>query len=127
MYQAYYPASYRINTLNLPPDIYADTTKQHISVKRARGPYLLHFPIKVRHAASVILTDQPLPLASVVSRAGKLDTYVGWEGLVYLEELEPNNLLTVRTPEGDHTARLGYNCQQTLINNSKPTVCLPAF
>ncbi|MDR5617060.1 fimbria/pilus outer membrane usher protein [Arsenophonus sp.] len=116
---AYYPASYRINTLNLPPDIYADTTKQRISVKRGRG-YLLHFPIKVRHAASVILTDQrgkALPLASVVSRAGKPDTYVGWEGLVYLEELEPNNLLTVRTPEGKHcqlSLQLPANTSQQL-------------
>ena len=101
---AYYPAKYRINTPNLPPDIYADTTKQRISVKRGRG-YLLHFPVKTRHATSVILTNQQgkaLPLASVVSRAGKPDTYIGWEGLVYLEQLEQNNLLTIRTPAGNH-------------------------
>ncbi|QBY41592.1 fimbria/pilus outer membrane usher protein [Arsenophonus nasoniae] len=119
---AYYPASFRINTLNLPPDIYADTTRQRLSVKRGRG-YLLHFPIKIRHAASVILTDQDgkaIPLASVVTRAGKADTYVGWDGLVYLEDLEPNNLLAVRTPEGKH-------CQVSLQLPANPNQQLKTY
>ncbi|MFS1539100.1 MAG: FimD/PapC C-terminal domain-containing protein [Candidatus Phlomobacter fragariae] len=76
----------------------------HISVKRGKG-YLLHFPIKIRHTASVVLTDQygkAISLASVVTRASKPNTYVGWEGLIYLEELKKNNLLTVSRPEGKH-------------------------
>lgn len=119
---AYYPAQFRINTLNLPPDIYADSTERRLSVKRGRG-YLLHFPIKVRHAASVILTDQygkAIPLASVVARAGKADTYVGWDGLVYLEELEPNNVLSVRTPEGQH-------CQVSLQLPANPNQQLKTY
>ncbi|HGJ5875484.1 MAG TPA: FimD/PapC C-terminal domain-containing protein [Arsenophonus sp.] len=119
---AYYPAKYRINTLNLPPDIYADTTEQRISVKHGRD-YLLHFPVKTRHATSVILTYQQgkaLPLASVILRAGKPDTYVGWEGLVYLEQLEQNNLLTVHTPAGNY-------CQVMLQLPTNPSQQLKTY
>lgn len=99
---SFYPSKFSIDTLNLPADIYADTTEQRLAVRRNSG-YLVHFPVRERRAASVILHDQAgaaIPISSSVTREGKSDVYVGWDGLAYLEDLERQNVLRVRTPAG---------------------------
>lgn len=96
---SFYPSKFSIDTLNLPADIYADTTEQRLAVRRNSG-YLVHFPVRERRAASVILHDQAgtaIPISSSVTREGKSDAYVGWDGLAYLEDLERQNVLRVRT------------------------------
>ncbi len=101
---SFYPSKFSIDTLSLPADIYADTTEQRISVRRNSG-YVVHFPVRERRAASVILHDQTgaaIPLSSTVSQQGKPDAYVGWDGLAYLENLEHQNTLHVRTPNGQN-------------------------
>ena len=53
--------------------------------------------------ASVILHDEaglPVPLASEVSRQGRAPAVVGYDGIAWLENLEENNVLTVRQPDG---------------------------
>lgn len=99
---SYYGAKYDIDTLDLPASVAASRVEQRIAVKRKSG-FLLDFPIEPLRAASVILHDtrgQPLPLASQVLRAGKESSYVGWDGIVWLENLQARNTLQVITPDG---------------------------
>lgn len=99
---SYYPAKYDIDTLDLPAHMTSSSVEQRIVVKRQSG-YLLHFPIEQLRAASVILRDQhgeALPLSSEVTRQGQQAEYVGWDGLVWMENLNARNTLHVRTPDG---------------------------
>lgn len=99
---AYYPASYSINTLNLPADTQLKDTERKISLRRRSG-YLVEFPMVQERVASVILHDEngeAIPLASEVDRAGKATAIVGYDGIAWLENLDEANALHVRLPDG---------------------------
>ncbi|WLI76091.1 fimbria/pilus outer membrane usher protein [Kosakonia sp. H02] len=99
---AYYPASYSINTLNLPADTQLKETERKIALRRHSG-YLVEFPMVQERVASVILHDeQGLDIApgSQVERAGKETAVVGYDGIAWLENLDDANALHVRLPEG---------------------------
>jgi outer membrane usher protein len=103
---AWYPANYSINALNLPADTQLKQTEQRIALRRNSG-YLLEFPMEQERVASVVLHDaagNPLPVGSFVSRAGKADAPVGYDGIAWLENLSDNNRLTVTTPDGKRCA-----------------------
>lgn len=53
---AYYPASYSINTLNLPADTRLKETERRVALRRNSG-YLVDFPMEEERVASVILHD----------------------------------------------------------------------
>jgi outer membrane usher protein len=111
---SYYPASYSIDTLNLPADAALQQTERRIALRRRAG-YLLSFPIEQQRAASVILHDEAgrsLPVASQVYRSLQTPVPVGYDGIAYLENLSDVNPLTVTTPEG-------RRCQTTLIMAKK--------
>jgi len=100
---AYYSAKYEIDPLNLPANIRSPRVEAHVMVRRGSG-YLLEFPLTRSTAASVVLLDaqqQPLPLgASVRHIESGVTTVVGWEGLVYLENIGEDNHLKVTLPDG---------------------------
>ncbi len=99
---SYYGAKYDIDTLDLPADRTAPKVEQRFAVKRKSG-YLLDFPVEPLRAASVVLQDsngQPLPLASQVLRPNQATEYVGWDGIVWMEDLSANNPIRVVTPDG---------------------------
>lgn len=99
---SYYPASYSINTLDLPADTRITETERRVALRRHSG-YLVEFPMVQERVASVILHDEaglPVPLASEVSRQGRAPAVVGYDGIAWLENLEENNVLTVRQPDG---------------------------
>ncbi len=99
---SYYGARYAIDTLDLPASVSTPRIEQRVAIKRKSG-FLLDFPVTPLRAASVILQDashQPLPLASQVVRAGESTSYVGWDGIVWLENLQPHNALRVIAPDG---------------------------
>ncbi|MEJ5178902.1 fimbria/pilus outer membrane usher protein [Erwinia sp. MYb416] len=99
---SYYPAKYDIDTLDLPADMTSSSVEQRLVVKRQSG-YLLHFPIEPLRAASVILHDQngeALPLSSEITRQGQQTEYVGWDGILWMENLAVRNAIHVRTPDG---------------------------
>lgn len=111
---AYYPASYSINTLNLPADTRLTETERKVALRRQSG-YLVEFPMQQERVASVILHDengQPLPLTSQVYRQGKPTAIVGYDGIAWLESLNEVNDLRVTTPENKTcfvTLRVGPN------------------
>lgn len=99
---SYYGAKYDIDTLDLPADRTAPKVEQRFAVKRKSG-YLLNFPVERLRAASVVLHDnngQPLPISSQVLRPNQATEYVGWDGIVWMENLTAENPIHVSTPDG---------------------------
>lgn len=99
---AYYPASYRIDTLNLPADTRLKETERRIAIRRHSG-YLVDFPMEQERVASVILHDargKALPVGSEVRRASRRNAVVGYDGIARLENLSDVNPLEVIAPDG---------------------------
>lgn len=99
---AYYPASYRIDALNLPADTRLRETEQRIALRRNSG-YLVEFPMTQTKVASVILHDEQgldIPVGSQVYRTMQPTTVVGYDGLAWLENLSEANELKVVKPDG---------------------------
>ncbi|WBM72284.1 fimbria/pilus outer membrane usher protein [Buttiauxella sp. WJP83] len=105
---SYYPANYSINTLNLPADTRIKETERRVALRRHSG-YFLTFPMEQQRAASVILQDSngnDLPVSSQVYRALQPPAPVGYDGIVYLENLSDVNPLTVTLPDGQRCSTL---------------------
>ena len=100
---AYYRGKYEIDPLNLPVSVKSTIVEQKVAVRRGSG-YLLEFPLSRIIAASVALVDvnqHELPLgSSVVHEQSGTSAVVGWDGLVYLENLVEYNRLSVTTVDG---------------------------
>ena len=112
---SYYPANYSINTLNLPADTRIKDTEHRVALRRHSG-YVLHFPMQQQRVASVILQDsngKDLPLSSQVYRSLQPPAPVGYDGIVYLENLSDVNPLTVTLPDGKR-------CRVTLTLDKNP-------
>lgn len=99
---AWYAGKYRIDTLDLPAEMTTPRVEQRVAVRRRSG-YLLDFPVEPLRGASVILHDatgQPLPIATEIRRAGRPPAWVGWDGIVWLEDLQVDNPLSALAPDG---------------------------
>lgn len=127
---SYYGAKYTIDTLDLPADMTAPQVEQRFAVKRKSG-YLLDFPVERLRAASVVLhdsNDRPLPLSSQVLRDGQATEYVGWDGIVWMENLRASNPLRVVTPDGRRcttTLRIADGQPKALHTYGPLTCALP--
>ncbi len=128
---SYYPAKYDIDTLDLPADMTTPRVEQRFAVKRQSG-YLLNFPVEKLRSASVILHDaqgQPLPVSSLVQRPDHATEYVGWDGIVWMEDLRASNPIQVVTPDGRHcdTELRIAGGQPQALKTYGPLICaLPA-
>jgi len=124
---AYYRGKYEIDPLNLPANVQSPNVEQRVSVRRGSG-YLLEFPLRRVLAASITLVDrqhQELPLGSlVVHEQSNTQAVVGWDGLVYLENLSAHNTLQVTLGEG-RTCQATFNIdeQQQDVPLIGPLVC----
>ena len=100
---AYYRGKYEIDPLNLPGNVLTPNVEQRVAVRRGSG-YLLEFAVKRVSAASVRLVNaeqRELPLGSaVLNEQNGARAVVGWDGLVYLEDLTAQNTLQVIVPDG---------------------------
>ena len=100
---AYYRGKYEIDPLNLSANIISPNVEQRVAVRRGSG-YLLEFELRRVAAASVHLVDarqQDLALGSaVLNEQNGERAVVGWDGLVYLENLAAQNSLQVIMPDG---------------------------
>ncbi|TCM63802.1 outer membrane usher protein [Acinetobacter calcoaceticus] len=94
----YYTGKYSIDPLNLPSSYNATLVEQRVAAKRGSG-IKIDFPINHSISANVYLLDQhnqPLPVGSVVHRATQQSSYVGIDGIAFLENLESTNQITVQ-------------------------------
>ncbi|OPB02583.1 fimbria/pilus outer membrane usher protein [Pseudomonas synxantha] len=124
---AYYRGKYEIDPLNLPANVQSPNVEQRVSVRRGSG-YLLGFPLRRVLAASITLVDrqhQELPLGSlVVHEQSNTQAVVGWDGLVYLENLSAHNTLQVTLSEGRTCqATFAIDEQQQDVPLIGPVVC----
>ena len=124
---AYYRGKYEIDPLNLPANVRSPDVEQRIAVRRGSG-YLLEFALSRMVAASIVLVDaqqQDLPLgSSVVHEQSGTQTVVGWDGLVYLENLQPQNNLRVTLAGGKTCAvQFAVDMNQDQIPLIGPLVC----
>lgn len=124
---AYYRGKYEIDPLNLPANVRSPNVEQRIAVRRGSG-YLLEFPLQRVVAASMVLVDaqqRELPLGSgVVHEQSGAQTVVGWDGLVYLENLQAQNRLRVTLADGSHCqVQFAVDMQQAQIPLIGPLVC----
>ena len=83
-------------------------------------------------SASVILVDaqgQPLPVSSQVQRHDHPTEYVGWDGIVWMEDLTASNPMQVVTPDGrqcETDLRIASGQPQALKTYGPLTCALPA-
>lgn len=124
---AYYRGKYEIDPLNLPANVRSPNVEQRIAVRRGSG-YLLEFPLSRVIAASIVLVDarqQELPLGSaVVHEQSGTQTVVGWDGLVYLENLQQQNDLRVTLADGKTChAQFSADLKQDQVPLIGPLVC----
>ncbi|MGE8153400.1 fimbria/pilus outer membrane usher protein [Pseudomonas vancouverensis] len=124
---AYYRGKYEIDPLNLPANVRSPNVEQRIAVRRGSG-YLLEFPLSRVVAASIVLVDaqqHELALGSgVVHEQSGTQTVVGWDGLVYLENLQAQNTLRVTLADGKTCAvQFAVDLNQDQIPLLGPLVC----
>ncbi|MGE8414537.1 MAG: fimbria/pilus outer membrane usher protein [Pseudomonas sp.] len=124
---AYYRGKYEIDPLNLPANVQSPNVEQRVAVRRGSG-YLLEFPLTRVIAASIVLVDaqqRELPLGSTVThQQSGARAVVGWDGLVYLENLSAHNSLAVSLADGSRCqAQFDIDLQQQQIPLVGPLVC----
>jgi outer membrane usher protein len=122
---AYHSAKVSIDPLNLPVDIRFGATEHRVTVRR-RGGTVVHFDVRRVVAASVRLIGRggnPLPVGTPVTHLPtRAVLVVGWGGLVYVEDVKADNLLSATLADGtacsavfaDATRRLGFGAIETL-------------
>ena len=101
---AYQDNKLAIDPMHLPSDVRIDRTEA-LATPTDRAGVRVRFGITPVRAASVRLVDgqgRPLPLGSsvTVEGASRPPARVGYDGLVYLEDLQESNMLDVQAPQG---------------------------
>ena len=124
---AYYRGKYEIDPLNLPANVLSSNVEQRVAVRRGSG-YLLEFDLRRVQAASVHLVDgkqQDLALGSaVLNEQNGARAVVGWDGLIYLENLEAQNSLQVIMPDGQQCrAQFVFPPEADQVPLIDPVVC----
>lgn len=123
----YYRGKYEIDPLELPPDVRSPNVEQRVAVRRGSG-YLLEFPLRRVLAASLVLVDtaqKELALGSQVrhEQSGAV-AVVGWDGLVYLEDLGEHNSLVVQKADGGSCrVQFPLQAEQDQVPLIGPLVC----
>ncbi|WP_371919511.1 fimbria/pilus outer membrane usher protein [Pseudomonas sp. SDI] len=123
----YYRGKYEIDPLELPPNVRAGDVEQRVAVRRGSG-YLLEFPLRKVRAASLVLVDsarKDLALGSQVTHVQSgVQAVVGWDGLVYLEDLAEQNTLQVEVAGGGQCqVQFGLQAEQDQVPLIGPLVC----
>lgn len=111
----WYQAMVGIDTMGLPPDMQAEYVRRPVSVRAGSG-YLMRFPVHQVRAAGIrlkVADGEPVPLGSLVVLADSgAQAPVGYDGLVYFEQLSARERLIVTTPNGQ-----SCNIELTLPEN----------
>ncbi|WP_445403464.1 fimbria/pilus outer membrane usher protein [Acinetobacter vivianii] len=124
----YFSAKYSIDPLDLPSNFNASIVEKRQAAKLGSG-IVIDFPIKQSLAANVHLildNGNPVPVASIVHRKEVESSYVGLDGIAYLENLESENQIKVQMPDQRRCiAYFSIHPEQVKqqISVIKPVVC----
>lgn len=86
---AYYAGQYEIDTLGLDANVTAPVVSQRVAVARGSG-HVVRFPVKRTRSARVVVREESgafLP-AGTVAQIGGSPAIVGWDGLLFIENLD---------------------------------------
>jgi outer membrane usher protein len=127
---AYYASKFAIDTLQLPADVRTPVVEKKVAV-RERSGVVVRLPVQKIYAASMVLQTpqgQFLPRGSLVKLQGvDYQTYVGWNGMVYIENLSKNNQLTVISSDLE-ICQVNFTADLTApmpLQFTKPLSCVP--
>ncbi|WP_145573215.1 fimbria/pilus outer membrane usher protein [Yersinia mollaretii] len=103
---SYYQARFQIDPMSLPADVSMPEVERRLAISERSG-YLLDFPLQQITAATLHITDpsgKDLPKGSpVFTTDAKPVSYVGWDGITYIEQVKPQNRLKIiRADNGAH-------------------------
>lgn len=99
---AYYPAHYDIDTLSLSPNVKADTVSRRVAIAAGSG-HVIRFPIERAIAVRATIADtrgEPLPAGTPITVNRKDRTYVGWDGMLFIDDASPETVLEAILPDG---------------------------
>lgn len=124
---AYQRNKLSIDPMELPENVDISRVEAK-AVPSDRAGTLVKFGIRTVQAASVILHDsagQPLAVGSSVSLRGSSApaAMVGYDGMVYLEGLENDNVLDIQTADSRCVAQFDYRQQDSSVPLIGPLIC----
>lgn len=124
----FYQGRFDIDTLSLPAGVNAPTVSRRVAVA-AGGGHIIRMPIEAMHAARANIVDaagEHLPAGSPVTVNGRRTTYVGWGGLLFMEDAREENLVEIELPD-DSTchATFSLRASATEITDVGVLRCLP--
>ncbi len=124
----YFSAKYSIDPLELPSNFNTTLVEKRQAAKLGSG-IVVDFPIKQSLAANVYLrleNGEPVPVASVVHRDQQESSYVGMDGIAYLENLELDNQIKVQMPD-QRICKANFSIHpekaKQQISTIKPVIC----
>lgn len=125
---AYHPGRFSIDTLELPVDRVATRVEQRVALRQGSGA-LVRMPIRTVRSATLLLVDdagKPLQPGGVVARPGAGAAEIGWDGLVYLEDLPASEtLLAITRADGKQChARVAMPAGAKPLARIGPVPCL---
>ena len=123
--------AYQDNRLAIDPlELAADDRVQRVESIVApsdRSGVVVRFPVKRVRAASAILVDEngtPLPVGSRVTTDDPTPAFVGYDGMVYLDNLQGSTVLHVKLTDGRRcVASLTYPASARNLPQLGPLAC----
>lgn len=104
---SYYQAKFQIDPMSLPADVSMPEVEHRLAISERSG-YLIDFPIEQITAATLHIVDESgkdLPKGSpIFATEAKPASYVGWDGIAYIEQIKPQNRLRIARADN------GINC-----------------
>lgn len=123
---AYNVARFSVDTASLPLNTSVRTNKSTIATARNMGA-LVKFDIRQSNAALIIVhhNGEPLAVGSRVFIEGRSDSaIVGWDGEIYLENIEAITKLRIETGESECSLIVSFHPQDDAIPVLGPFECV---
>jgi len=124
---AYQSNQLAIDPMRLPADMRIDAVKLNATPSDRAGT-LVRFSMQPVRAASIVLQDaegKPLPVGSKarLEGAGGKGDIVGFDGVLYLDNLSDRNVIDVDTTDGSCQVRFDYPRNAGAIPQIGPLTC----
>lgn len=123
---SYYAAKFEIDTTDLPVDVRIAQAEQHVAVRNQSGR-LVRFDIDRSHAAFIDLRGPNgaiLPVGTRVVDGEGQETWVGFDGKLYMENLGRENSLTATLSGGAQcSAQFQYDTANEGVGHVGPVIC----
>lgn len=100
---SYHGGRFGIDVLGLPIDQTAETTERRVALRRGTGA-VIAMPVRTAQHVTLTLTDEagvPLEVGGLVRRSGAPDSEVGWDGIVFLQDIGSHSELSVVRRDGN--------------------------